>query len=294
MTKPQEPKKSNKKAKKQRLDLLVLELELFESRKEAQTAIMDGWVLVDGEKCTKVGTNIDTEANITLKTGFKKKAYVSRGGLKLEKALKEFKVDVSGLVCVDLGASTGGFTDCLLKHGAGIVYAVDVGYGQLDWSLRNDERVILKERQNARYLTPEILYGEAAVEANSKDPEDFDTFARFACVDCSFISLGKIIPVIPPVLASKNIKAICLVKPQFEAGREEAKKGVVKDPKVHERVLESVAGFVENSGLKLTAATFSPVKGPSGKIEYLILLEDEGIHLTSFGELVESAFTGLK
>lgn len=294
MTKSQEPKNSNKKAKKQRLDLLVLELDLFESRKEAQTAIMDGWVLVDGEKCTKVGTNIDTEAKITLKTGFKKKAYVSRGGLKLEKALKEFNVDVSGLVCVDLGASTGGFTDCLLKHGAGKVYAVDVGYGQLDWSLRNDERVILKERQNARYLTPEILYGEAAVEANSKDSEDFDTFARFACVDCSFISLGKIIPVIPQVLASQNIQAICLVKPQFEAGREEANKGVVKDPKVHERVLESVAGFVEISGLKLTAATFSPVKGPSGNIEYLILLEDEGIHLTSFRELVESAFTGLK
>lgn len=280
-----ERKQTAMKSKKQRLDLLIVERGILPSRKEAQTAIMDGWVLVNGEKTTKAGTNIDTDAEISLKSGFKKKEFVSRGGLKLEKALKEFNVSVEGRICLDLGASTGGFTDCLLKRGAAKVYAVDVGYGQLDWSLRTDPRVILKERQNARYLTPEILYGE----------DDID--ASFACIDCSFISLTKIIPVLPTNLKQDaSSQAICLVKPQFEAGKAEVGKGVVRDPKVHLKVLESIASASEASGLIMSSVTYSPIKGPSGNIEYLVLLDKQGppIGVRELLEtLVEEAFSVL-
>lgn len=268
---------------KQRLDHLVLEKKLFDTRKEAQAAIMDGWVLVNDKKVTKPGTIVNIEDSITLKTGFKKKKYVSRGGLKLEKALAEFKLNVEDRICIDLGASTGGFTDCLLKHGASKVYAVDVGYGQIDWSLRCDERVVLKERQNARYLTAEILYGE---DASCQ-------WADFACLDCSFISLAKIIPILPGVLIGESFQAVCLVKPQFEAGRSQVKKGVVKDRKIHKSVLETFAGQAGEFKLNITKVTYSPVKGPKGNIEFLVLIEPTGDPVESFDDIVEEAFERL-
>lgn len=268
-------------AEKKRLDVLACECGLFPSRKEAQTAIMDGWVLVNGEKTIKPGTSVNINDLITLKKGFKKKKYVSRGGLKLEAALEQFNIDVTDQVCLDIGASTGGFTDCMLKRGATIVYAVDVGYGQLDWSLRSDNRVITKERINARYLTPDILYEEDSPRAT------------FASIDCSFISLEKIIPVLALNLAAKNSGTVCLVKPQFEAGYAKVKKGIVKDPAVHVEVLENVLSFANKNDLNLTKATYSPIKGPKGNIEYLVHLENSGENLNSFQVIVKEASDAL-
>lgn len=267
---------------KKRLDNLVVENNLLDSRKEAQTAIMDGWVLVNGEKVTKPGTAVDTNALISLKSGFKKKQFVSRGGFKLEKALDHFSIDVIERVCLDLGASTGGFTDCLLKRGAKKVYAVDVGYGQLDWAIRSDPRVVVKERQNARYLNQEILYGV-------KQQAD----ANFACIDCSFISLEKIIPILPITLMDENRQAVCLVKPQFEAGKSEVGNGVIKDKKIHLRVLEKISKAALAANLILSNVTYSPIKGPSGNIEYLILLEDHGEQIIKFDDIVDAAFNKL-
>lgn len=267
---------------KKRLDILIVEQGLFDSRKEAQTAIMDGWVLVNDERVTKPGANINTTSSIKLRSGFKKKRFVSRGGLKLEKALHEFAIDVKERVCIDLGASTGGFTDCLLKQGAKRVYAVDVGYGQIDWSLRQDDRVVLKERQNARYLTKELLYQE--------DNE----FANFACIDCSFISLSKIIPVLPKILISKSFEAVCLIKPQFEAGKDQTNKGIVKDPKVHKQVIEKMKDYAIQSNLVIANMTYSPIKGPKGNIEYLAHLKNQGEEGTGFEKVVEGAFSNLQ
>ncbi|MGD9681458.1 MAG: TlyA family RNA methyltransferase [Candidatus Obscuribacterales bacterium] len=272
---------------KQRLDVLCVERGLFPSRREAQSAIMTGMVLVNGEKATKAGSLFCTADDITLKSSYSPRRFVSRGGLKLEKALADFAIDLNGRVCLDVGASTGGFTDCMLRNGADTVYAIDVGYGQLDWQLRNDPRVVVKERLNARYLKPEDLYGS-----------DLDSAYRpadFAAVDCSFISLAKIVPVLASVMKADRLQAVCLVKPQFEAGREAVRKGVVRDPGVHRQVLKSVREVCLGCGLVLLKATYSPVKGPAGNIEFLVMLETCGEPMTdaALDEIVDRAFSEL-
>jgi 23S rRNA (cytidine1920-2'-O)/16S rRNA (cytidine1409-2'-O)-methyltransferase len=237
--------------KKIRLDQLVFDLGLAESRERAKTSVMAGLVYVNGQKETKPGAAVDSEARIELRGDAV--PYVSRGGLKLEKALRVFSVDPAGWVCVDCGASTGGFTDVLLKNGAEKVYAVDVGYGQLAWKLRSDPRVVCMERTNIRGVTPEQL-GE---------PLDLSV------VDVSFISLKLVLPVIHSLLKPDG-QVLCLIKPQFEAGKEKVgKKGVVRDPEVHAEVLEHFVQTVGELGFCLKNLTFSPVKGPEGNIEFL-------------------------
>ena len=240
---------------KKRLDILVTERGLAESREKAKALIMAGDVYVDQQKADKPGDLYPEEAPIEVRgKGLK---YVSRGGLKLEKAMAEFPISLSGLVCMDVGASTGGFTDCMLQNGAKKVYAVDVGYGQLAWSLRTDPRVVNLERTNARYLSQEQV------------PEPIDFFS----VDVSFISLSLILPAVRPLL-SENARAVCLIKPQFEAGREKVgKKGVVRDPAVHQEVIEKILSFALENGYSVLGLTFSPVKGPEGNIEYLAYLQ---------------------
>ncbi len=237
--------------KKVRLDQLVFDLGLTESRERAKTTIMAGLVYVDGQKVDKPGTQVAPDAGVEVRGNAL--PYVSRGGFKLEKALQVFPVDVTGLHCIDCGASTGGFTDVLLQNGAEKVYAVDVGYGQLAWSLRNDPRVISMERTNVRYLTPEQI------------PEPLD----LAVMDLSFISLRLILPAVYPLLKD-DAAVVCLIKPQFEAGREEVgKKGVVRDPQVHLHVLERFLEFVPEIGFSVQGLDFSPIRGPEGNIEYL-------------------------
>lgn len=241
--------------KKQRLDQLVFERGLTESRERAKTTIMSGIVYVNGQKVDKPGTPVDPEAGIEVRGNAL--PYVSRGGFKLEKALKVFPVDPAGKVCIDCGASTGGFTDVLLKNGAAKVYAVDVGYGQLAWSLRTDERVINLERTNVRYITEEQI------------PEPLD----LAVMDVSFISIKLVIPAVGKLLKD-GADYICLIKPQFEAGKDEVgKKGVVRDPAVHLAVIRSFMEFVETSEFTLMGLDFSPIKGPEGNIEYLAWLK---------------------
>jgi 23S rRNA (cytidine1920-2'-O)/16S rRNA (cytidine1409-2'-O)-methyltransferase len=254
--------------KKIRLDLALVERGLFDSRQEAQTAIMDGAVIVNKVKCTKSGTSVSGNDSIELRPGFVKQRYVSRGGLKLEKAIDQFHVNAKDRICLDIGASTGGFTDCLLKKGASKVYAIDVGYGQLDWSLRTNPRVVVRERVNARYLTTDDLYFNEATGERSE-------IADLAVIDCSFISLEKILPAVKDLLKPDASEIICLIKPQFEAGKDAVKKGVVRNQKVHAEILERIANFVSNLNLQLTACTFSPLKGPKGNIEYLMLLTNE-------------------
>ena len=228
---------------------------LAESREKAKALIMAGQVYVENQKADKPGDTFPEDAPIEVRG--KGLAYVSRGGLKLEKAMGEFPIALDGKVCMDVGASTGGFTDCMLQNGARKVYAVDVGYGQLAWTLRNDPRVVNLERTNARYLTREQI------------PEAIQFFS----VDVSFISLGIILPAVRPLLA-EGARAVCLIKPQFEAGREKVgKKGVVRDRKVHEEVICRIQGLALENGYSVLGLTFSPVKGPEGNIEYLIYLE---------------------
>ncbi len=228
---------------------------LAESREKAKALIMAGQVYVENQKADKPGDTFPEDAPIEVRG--KGLAYVSRGGLKLEKAMGEFPIALEGKVCMDVGASTGGFTDCMLQNGARKVYAVDVGYGQLAWTLRNDPRVVNLERTNARYLTREQI------------PEAIQFFS----VDVSFISLGIILPAVRPLLA-EGARAVCLIKPQFEAGREKVgKKGVVRDRKVHEEVICRIQELALENGYSVLGLTFSPVKGPEGNIEYLIYLE---------------------
>jgi 23S rRNA (cytidine1920-2'-O)/16S rRNA (cytidine1409-2'-O)-methyltransferase len=246
--------------KNQRLDARVLELGLFPSRQSAQAAIMDGGILVNGEKITKPGAPVGNSATIEVSPGWGAPKYVSRGGLKLEKALDDFSIDPTERICLDIGASTGGFTDCLLQHGARLVYAVDVGYGQLDWKLRNDPRVVVKERINARSLSPQELYGasHAAIKAT------------LATIDVSFISVLKILPALKDLLDAQG-EVASLLKPQFEAGKSLISKGgVVRSPEVHINVLERLLSEAEVLGFHAQALTFSPLKGPAGNIEVLV------------------------
>lgn len=246
---------SEKKPKKTRLDLAVLERGHTESREKAKALIMAGAVYVNGQKQLKAGTTVTEEDVIEVRG--EKMPYVSRGGFKLEKAMQEFGLTLTGKVCADIGASTGGFTDCMLQNGAVKVYAIDVGYGQLAWKLRTDERVVNLERTNFRYITEQEI------------PEPVD----FASVDVSFISLRIILPVLRERLREGG-QAVCLIKPQFEAGRENVgKKGVVRDPHVHEEVIETITDFALNNGFSLLGLTFSPIKGPEGNIEYLMYVE---------------------
>ncbi|MFA5097375.1 MAG: TlyA family RNA methyltransferase [Candidatus Margulisiibacteriota bacterium] len=247
---------------KKRLDVLLLERGLFDSRAKAQAVIMAGSVLVDGQKIDKSGTLIDEKS--TVKILGNRLKYVSRGGLKLEKALGKFGIDPCGRICLDIGASTGGFTDCLLQNGAEKVYAVDVGYGQMDLKVRNDSRVVVIERTNARNLTPEALYG--------KD-DDKSHRASLAVIDVSFISLSKILPAVYGLLSEKA-EAAALVKPQFEAGRAlVGKGGIVRDNNTHELVLKNAAASAIETGFSFEGSCVSPIKGADGNIEFLIHLK---------------------
>ena len=236
---------------KVRLDVLLVEQGLQESRQKAQATIMSGQVFVNGQRVDKPGTAVAADAQIEVRGGGLK--YVSRGGLKLEKAMAIWPISLEGCVCMDVGASTGGFTDCMLQSGAVKVYAIDVGYGQLAWKLRSDSRVVCLERTNARYLTHELI------------PEEPD----FSSVDVSFISLKLILPAIAAVLKEEG-HVVCLIKPQFEAGKEKVgKKGVVRDPAVHLEVLEHFLIHAKENGFTVLDLTYSPIRGPEGNIEYL-------------------------
>ena len=236
---------------KKRLDVLLMEQGYADSRTKAQAIIMSGMVYVDGQKADKPGTAY--EETVTLEVRGASCPYVSRGGLKLEKALRDFGVDPTGYVCSDSGASTGGFTDCLLQQGASKVFAIDVGYGQLDWKIRSDPRVVVMERTNVRYVTPEQL-GE---------PLDLSV------IDVSFISLKIVLPVIKTFLKPTG-QVLCLIKPQFEAGKDKVgKKGVVREPETHKEVLDNFVALANSLDFKILGLTFSPVKGPEGNIEFL-------------------------
>ncbi len=242
---------------KKRLDVLLVQRGLAPSREKAKAMIMEGNVYVNGQKEDKAGAGFDTEVPIEVRGNTL--AYVSRGGLKLEKAMKEFALSLDGMVCMDIGASTGGFTDCMLQNGAARVYAVDVGYGQFAWKLRQDARVVCMEKTNIRYVTPEDI-GE---------PLDF------ASVDVSFISLTKVLGPAKALL-KENAEMVCLIKPQFEAGREKVgKKGVVRDRAVHLEVIEKVLAFARELGFSVLHLSFSPIKGPEGNIEYLVHLKND-------------------
>ena len=239
---------------KERLDALLVKRNLVQSRERAKTTIMAGLVLVDGQKVDKAGTMVKPEAEIRVLGN--NLPYVSRGGLKLEKAIREFGVSLQGKVAADIGASTGGFTDCMLQNGAVKVFAIDVGYGQLAWSLRTDERVVNMERTNVRNVTPEQL----------GQPVDL------ASIDVAFISLEKVLPAVREMLQPEG-EIVALIKPQFEAGREKVgKKGVVREPSVHEEVIFRVLALARQMELTPKALTYSPVKGPEGNIEYLVWL----------------------
>lgn len=240
---------------KERLDVLLVKRNLAESREKAKALIMSGIVYVNGQKEDKAGTTFEETAPIEVRGSTLK--YVSRGGLKLEKAMDCFGVRLDGKICMDVGASTGGFTDCMLQNGAVKVYSVDVGHGQLAWKLRNDERVVCMEKTNIRYVTPEDI----------ADP------IGFASIDVSFISLTKVLGPVKALLED-NGQIVCLIKPQFEAGREKVgKKGVVREPAVHLEVIDMVIDYALSIGFEALNQEFSPIKGPEGNIEYLLYLQ---------------------
>ncbi len=240
---------------KKRLDVLVFERGFADSREKAKAIIMSGEIFVDNQKADKCGQSYDENVNIEFRG--KAPKYVSRGGLKLEKAIDRFNLDLTGRITMDIGASTGGFTDCMLQNGAEKVYSIDVGYGQLAWKLRNDSRVVNLERTNMRNVTSEQV------------PDSIDFFS----IDVSFISLKLLLPVARKLL-SDNAEAVCLIKPQFEAGREKVgKKGVVRDPAVHAEVVQGIYDFCLENGYSVLNLDYSPIKGPEGNIEYLIHLK---------------------
>ena len=251
---------------KKRLDLLMVERALAPSREKAKAYIMSGDVYVDGQKEDKAGTMFKETVKIEVRGNTL--PYVSRGGLKLEKAMNNFGVSLDGKVCMDVGASTGGFTDCMLQNGAVKVYSIDVGYGQLDWKLRNDPRVVCMEKTNIRYVLPE----------NLREP------AQFSSIDVSFISLTKVLLPVRNLLTEDG-EIVCLIKPQFEAGREKVgKKGVVRDPAVHLEVIEKVIAYASTISMEPCHLSFSPIKGPEGNIEYLLHLKKR-----PEGEVIQSS-----
>ena len=255
---------------KERLDVLLVNGGFAPSREKAKVIIMSGKVFVNGQREDKAGSTFDPE-KITIEVKGSTLKYVSRGGLKLEKALQIFPLTVEGKICMDIGASTGGFTDCMLQNGARKVYSVDVGHGQLDWKLRNDERVVCMEKTNFRYM----------------QPQDIEDVLDFASVDVSFISLTKVL--LPARrLLSDNGEMVCLIKPQFEAGRDKVgKKGVVRDKKVHEEVIRKILVFAGISGFSVLDLSFSPIKGPEGNIEYLIYIRKDIAKNDAVTELTE-------
>lgn len=243
---------------KERLDVMLVKRGLAESREKAKAIIMSGIVYVDGQKEDKAGTNFDEKCKIEVKGNTL--PYVSRGGLKLEKAMKCFGVDVDKKICMDVGASTGGFTDCMLQNGAVKVYSVDVGHGQLAWKLRQDERVVCMEKTNIRYV----------------EPSDIPDRIQFSSIDVSFISLTKVLGPVKELLSDDG-QIVCLIKPQFEAGREKVgKKGVVRDKKVHLEVIDMVIEYALSIGFEVLNLEYSPIKGPEGNIEYLLYLQKHG------------------
>lgn len=242
---------------KERLDVLLVSKGLATSREKAKAVIMAGQVYVKGQKEDKAGSMFDSEAEIEVRGNTLK--YVSRGGLKLEKAMECFGVEIEGKVCMDVGSSTGGFTDCMLQNKAVKVYSVDVGHGQLDWKLRNDPRVVCMEKTNIRYVTP----------------EDIEEAPEFASIDVSFISLTKVLGPVRELLTPEG-EIVSLIKPQFEAGREKVgKKGVVRDPAVHQEVINKVVAFAHSLGFETKALEYSPIKGPEGNIEYLLWMKKQ-------------------
>ena len=244
---------------KERLDVILVSRGLASSREKAKAVIMAGDVFVNGQREDKPGTSFDESKITSIEVKGDQLPYVSRGGLKLEKAMKSFEIKLDGFVCMDIGASTGGFTDCMLQNGASKVYSVDVGHGQLAWKLRSDERVVCMEKTNFRYLTR----------------DDIDDDLDFASVDVSFISLTKILIPARKLLKDEG-RMVCLIKPQFEAGREKVgKKGVVRDPEVHREVISKVIDFAGIIGFEVLGLDFSPVRGPEGNIEYLLYIKKD-------------------
>lgn len=268
---------------KERLDVLLVKRGLAESREKAKAVIMTGNVFVDGQREDKAGQTFPDTAQIVVKG--KKMKYVSRGGYKLERAMESFPIDLIGNVCMDVGSSTGGFTDCMLQNGAKLVYAIDVGTNQLAWKLRQDERVVSMEKTNIRYVTPEDI-GEAV---------------DFVSIDVAFISLTKVLPAVMELM-KEGAQIVCLIKPQFEAGREKVgKKGVVREPEIHIEVIEQITAFTKEMGFSILGLDHSPIRGPEGNIEYLLYMRkpapgevleyrvsDEGIR-----ELVHTAHASL-
>ena len=264
---------------KKRLDVLLTEQGYADTRSKAQAIIMSGQVYVDGQKADKPG--VSYEETVQLEVRGAACPYVSRGGLKLEKALRDFGVEPKGYVCSDSGASTGGFTDCLLQQGASKVFAIDVGYGQLDWKIRSDPRVVVMERTNIRYVTP----------------KDLGELLDLSVIDVSFISLKIVLPAIKNLLKPGAGQVLCLIKPQFEAGKDKVgKKGVVREPEIHKEVLDMFVSLAKELEFTILGLTFSPVKGPEGNIEFLghlTLAEQEGIEPDT-GRVVEEAHRTLK
>lgn len=262
-----------------RLDAYLTDHGFFESREKAKAVIMSGCVFVNNQKCDKAGTTLKPDDKVEVRGG--EMPFVSRGGYKLDKAVKSFGLNLSGKICIDIGASTGGFTDCMLQNGAKKVYAVDVGYGQLDWKLRNDSRVVNLERCNFRYVTDEQI------------PEKAD----FASADVAFISLKLVLLPLRPLLSEEG-EAVCLIKPQFEAGRDKVgKKGVVRELSTHIEVLENTVGFMLDSGFSVLRLDYSPIKGPQGNIEYLAYIKKsdnpENLSGISFSELAKVSHQSL-
>ncbi|MBX9136038.1 MULTISPECIES: TlyA family RNA methyltransferase [unclassified Clostridium] len=267
-------------SKKERLDILLVEKGICESREKAKTNIMAGLIFVDGQRVDKAGEKVKVDADIVFKG--EKLKYVSRGGLKLEKAMKTFGIDLTDKVCMDIGASTGGFTDCMLQNNASKVFAVDVGYGQFAWKLRTDERVVCMEKTNIRYVTP----------------EDIGVALDFASIDVSFISLRTIMPAVKALLGDKG-EVVALIKPQFEAGRDKVgKKGVVRDKEVHLEVIDRIINFLIENELNVLGLSYSPIKGPEGNREYLVYFtkdkEKEGnFELSQIEDIVNESHSQL-
>ncbi|TCT16927.1 23S rRNA (cytidine1920-2'-O)/16S rRNA (cytidine1409-2'-O)-methyltransferase [Natranaerovirga pectinivora] len=264
---------------KERLDILLVNRQLAESREKAKTLIMTGNVFVDGQREDKAGTKVDEKAQIEIKGN--PNPYVSRGGLKLEKAINAFEIHLKDKICMDVGASTGGFTDCMLQNGAKKVYSIDVGYGQFAWKLRQDPRVVCMEKTNIRHVEPEHI----------SDKVDF------VSIDVSFISLKKVLEPVKKLM-SMNSEIVCLIKPQFEAGREQVgKKGVVRDKTIHIDVIEEVIQFSEKIGFVIKNLDYSPVKGPEGNIEYLLYMNNSEVISEELKleikEIVEKAHSNL-